>query len=173
MTDKIIIEPFNGDQAVADAVAALHLQVRLEQQQDGTNLFEPEVTPLDDSQPDLKNMRSYYVEPGGNFWIARDRASGRIVGFVGLKRQAGTVGVLKRMAVIKEYRRRGIGRRLTETLIAWAKEHRFTEITLGTGINEKARGLYLQLGFVDTGFGKDGADYQMRLDLTCGCPGTK
>lgn len=161
---EVTIEPFNGDQAVADTVADLHLQVRLGQRQDGTNEFHPDVTPLHDSQGDLRNMQGYYVEPGGNFWIARDSAH-QIVGFVGLKREPGDIGVLKRMAVINQYRRQGIGRLLGETLVSWARDHDFVAITLGTSVTEKAHDLYLQMGFVDTGFGKDGADYRMRLDL--------
>ncbi len=110
-------------------------------------------------------MQDYYVKPGGNFWVARDDTD-HIVGFVGLKRVSENVGALKRMAIIKEYRRRGIGQRLGETLIDWAKDHDFEAIELGTSVTEEAHDLYLKLGFVDIGFGKGGADYQMQLDLT-------
>lgn len=160
----ITIEPFDGNQAVADEVAAIHLQIRLGQREDGTSNY-PE-SKLYSSQSDLKGMASFYVGPDGNFWIARDNADDRIVGFIGLKRESEKAGVLKRLAVIPEYRRRGIGRMLVGALVGWAKEQGLITITLGTGRNEKAHDIYLSVGFVDTGFSEDGNDYRMRLDLT-------
>lgn len=164
--DKISIEPFNGDQSVADEVAKLHLDIRFGQIQDGTNSFHPEVTDIYDSQDDLKNMQEFYINPGGNFWIARDKNTGKIVGFVGLKKQSKEICKLKRMAVIESYRQQGIGQSLGEELINWAKNHGFKQVTLATGVNEKAHSLYKKLGFVDNGYGKGGADYRMKLDLT-------
>ena len=162
--DGITIEPFDGDQTVADEIAALHLQIRLGQREDGTSNYSEQK--LYSSQADLKAMADSYVRPGGNFWIARSSANGRIVGFVGLRCESENVGTLKRLAVLPEYRRHGIARKLVETLIGWAKERGFVMIKLGTGRNEKAHGLYLSAGFVDTGLSANGNDYLMRLDLT-------
>jgi len=161
--DNIVIEPFNGDQTVADAVAALHLQIRQGQREDGTSNYSE--SKLYGSQADLKGMADFYVKPGGNFWIARDTATGRIAGFIGLKCESEKAGVLKRLAVVPEYRRRGIARELVETLISWARQHKFATITLGTGRHEKAHDLYIQAGFIDTGLSENGNDYRMRLDF--------
>jgi GNAT superfamily N-acetyltransferase len=163
MTD-IIIEPFDGDQAVADEIAALHLQIRLDQRAEGINFLLPD-SDIYDSQKDLKNMTNFYLKPGGNFWIARDHVNGRIAGFIGLRHESGQTGVLKRLAVLPEYRRRGIARELVRTLVDWAKEQRFATIMLGTGKNEKARSIYLNAGFVVTRFSDNGNDLLMRLEL--------
>lgn len=162
-THKIVIEPFEGDQQVADAVAKLHLTIRLQQRKDGENDFL--TTPLYDSQPDLKGMQSYYVEPGGNFFIARDTSSNEIAGFIGLKKIGATEGEIKRMAVMPNYRRQKIGTRLVEAIVAWASEAGFTKISLYTGDKEKALDIYKSAGFSLISRRPERGDQLMTLDL--------
>lgn len=162
-TNKIVIEPFNGDQKVADEVAKLHLTVRLQQRKDGENDFI--TTPLHDSQPDLKGMQTYYVEPGGNFFIARDTSSDEITGFIGLKKVDDREAEIKRMAVTPAYRRQRIGTRLAEAAVAWASSAGFKKISLYTGDKEQAIDIYKAMGFSLISHRPERGDKLMTLDL--------
>ncbi len=157
---EIILEPFSGNQTEADTIAALHLQSRLRQLEDGENQF----SNLYESQEDLKNMGSYYVEPGGNFWIARDEHV--VAGFVGLRKTGEREGMLKRMAVMQEFRGQRIGQLLGRTLLDWAVENDYHKVHLSTGKDERARELvYEPLGFVVVGFSEEHQDHLMAVDL--------
>lgn len=163
ISSKIVIEPFSGDQAVADAVAELHLAIRLRQKEDGENDFI--TTNLYDSQTDLKGMGSYYVESGGNFFIAYDSNTREIVGFIGLKKVGDSEGQIKRMAVLPAYRRQGIGTHLSQTAINWAREAGFKKLHLYTGDGERAMRLYKGVGFTLEGYRPGRHDYLMTMDL--------
>ena len=161
---EIRIEPFDGSQELADTVATKHLEIRLRQRIDGENEFRSNIK---DSQPDLREMQKYYVEPGGNFWIAKDASSQAIAGFVGLKREAERHGRLKRMSVMPEFRGRQLGLRLARTLVTWALEQDFVLIKLSTGKDELARSLvYEPLGFTLVGFDASHDDHLMELRLS-------
>lgn len=159
---EVVIEPFDGDQAVADAVAAQHLSVRFQQREDGENQFR---TNIHQSQTDLKAMGAYYVEPGGNFFIARDVAASAIAGFVGLQKVSETEGRIKRMAVLPEYRRQHIGTRLAETAVKWAADAGFTRLVLATGENENAIHIYKAVGFEVVGYDDAHNDHLMAMSL--------
>ncbi|MES2971468.1 MAG: GNAT family N-acetyltransferase [Patescibacteria group bacterium] len=164
-TSEVIISPFDGDQATADTIAALHLDLRFWQREHGQNQFR---TNIRESQADLTNIGSYYVEPGGNFFIARDASDNVITGFVGLKRAQETEemeAVLKRLAVLPKYHRRGIGTLLVGALVEWAAESGFRKISLSTGEGENARSLYEKFGFVVVGFDEEHQDHLMELEL--------
>lgn len=159
----IKIEAFDGCQEVADEVAATHLEVRLRQRADGENWFRN----IEESQADLQGMQDYYVNPGGNFWIAREVSSAAIAGFVGLRHDGEGKGTLKRMAVVPDFRGHRLGQHLAGTLVDWAKEHDFERIGLSTGIDERACDLiYIPLGFTIIGFDSDHEDHLMELKLT-------
>ncbi len=99
---EIVIELFDNDQTITDTLAAHHLTVRLQQREDGENQFR---TNIHESQTDLRAIDSYYVEPGGSFFIARDVAADEAAGFIGLQKSDEAEGRIKRMAVLPEYRR--------------------------------------------------------------------
>lgn len=155
------VEPFNGDQATADAIAAYHLAVRFQQRADGESDFQGRIH---SSQADLKNMAVNYIEPGGNFFIARDE-TGAITGFVGLKKIGETEGEIKRMAVMPPYRRQGIGMQLAETAVTWAREAGFERLRVATGRRENAIHIYKAVGFVLLNETNEHNDHMMVLDL--------
>ncbi len=159
----IVVEQFNGDQAVADAVAAQHLAIRFLQRSQGEYEFARDIR---DSQADLQGMQGYYVEPGGNFWVARQASSRCIAGFVGLRNENAGEGRLKHMAVLPEYRGQQIGHQLARTLISWATSQDYNLIRLTTGNGERARSLvYEPLGFVTVGIDEANQDHLMELKL--------
>jgi GNAT superfamily N-acetyltransferase len=159
---EIVIEVFKGDQVVADSVAAYHLAVRLQQRRDGENQFR---TNIHDSQTDLKAIHSYYIKPGGNFFIARDTVTNAIAGFVGIKRLDTTTGRIKRMAVLPHYRRQHIGTHLIETAITWASDTGFKKLVLATGEHENAIHIYKAAGFELVGYDEAHTDYLMEIEL--------
>jgi ribosomal protein S18 acetylase RimI-like enzyme len=159
---EIVIEPFNGNQIVADAVAAHHLAVRMQQREDGENQFR---TNIHESQTDLRAIGAYYVEPGGNFFIARDVEADVVAGFIGLQKSAETEGRIKRMAVLPAYRRQHIGTRLAETAVKWAANAGFTRLILATGENENAIHIYRAIGFEVIGYDEAHNDHLMAMDL--------
>ena len=159
--NETIIEAFDSNQVCSETVAALHLGVRRLQVKEEQNNF----TDIYDSQVDLGNIDEHYVQPGGNFWIARDPSDLAIAGFVGLMRTSETEGLLKRMSVLPEYRRRHIGTLLAGSLVDWARDNGYSTITLGTGEKENAKPIYEEVGFVETGRLMRNRDYLMELNL--------
>ncbi len=142
-------------------IAALHLRIRRWQKAVGQNDFKGH---LMGSQADLKNLERYYIQPGGNFFIAKDGASD-IIGFVGLKNDGDGQGAFKRLAVIPEWQRKGVGKALVSTAIDWARNAGFTKLSLQTHDKEHARSLYVGLGFKTTGWVEERQDWIMELDL--------
>lgn len=160
---EVVIEPFNGDQAVADAVAAHHLAVRLRQMEEGESDFHGRIH---SSQSDLRGMQENYVEAGGNFFIARDVNADEIAGFIGLRKTGEGEGSIKRMAVLPAYRRQRIGTRLAQTAVSWARDAGFTRLKVATGQKEKAITIYKSVGFKLTGQDEKRGDILLSLDLT-------
>jgi RimJ/RimL family protein N-acetyltransferase len=65
------------------------------------------------------------------------------------------------MGIERRARKKGFGRELLDTAIAWARVNKLAWIDLGVfAHNEVARGLYKSVGFVETGLVKD----QFRVD---------
>lgn len=104
---------------------------------------------------DLRDIRASYMDiPGACFWVAE--ADERVVGTVGV-RPAGDGGdsgggselVLKRMAVRKDYRGRGIAAALGRTALGFARQQRGCRaVVLNTVmLQHEARALYERLGF--------------------------
>ena len=83
-------------------------------------------------QPDLNEIPGFYQTNNGNFWIAK--IDDKIVGTISLLDIGGRKGALRKMFVDKDYRGKefGIGQKLLNILIDWARQKGFTEIFLGT-----------------------------------------
>jgi GNAT superfamily N-acetyltransferase len=87
-----------------------------------------------------------FDKPGETLYVAV--LESRIVGVGGLNIDPysnATVGRLRRLYVLKEYRGIGIGKKITETILGKAKNY-YTTIVLKTD-NPKASKFYIRLGF--------------------------
>ena len=85
-----------------------------------------------EQQPDLSDIPNFYQKNKGNFWVAvRDN---EVIGTIALLDIGTNRGALRKMFVHADYRgpNWGVGQKLLDTLIDWAKEQHFKEILLGT-----------------------------------------
>jgi molybdopterin-guanine dinucleotide biosynthesis protein A/N-acetylglutamate synthase-like GNAT family acetyltransferase len=94
--------------------------------------------------PDLADPTMVYEA----VWVAL--AGDEVVGSVALRRVSATEVELKRMYLRPGLRGRGVGRKLLQMAIAWAREHRIERIALDTTEEmQAARRLYEANGFVE------------------------
>lgn len=98
---------------------------------------------------ELANLPGDYVPPSGRLLLAV--ADGKAMGCVALRKISNDVGEMKRLYVRPSFRSRGLGRTLTETLIAEAKEIGYTKLRLDTlpGKMDRAIGMYRAFGFTE------------------------
>ena len=83
---------------------------------------------------------------GGTFLVLY--AGGRPVAGGGVKRDADGVAEIKRMYVVPEARRQGLGRRLLEALEDAARELRYRAVRLDTGARQPhAQAMYERAGY--------------------------
>ncbi len=85
-----------------------------------------------EDQPDLKEVESFYMEPGGNFWGAF--IDGELVGSIALVKFDERAGAVRKMFVKKEFRGKelNIAQELLEVLISFCHENGIDAIYLGT-----------------------------------------
>lgn len=85
-----------------------------------------------DDQPDLKQIESFYMVPGGNFWGAF--IDGELVGSIALVKFDEREGAVRKMFVKKEFRGKelNIAQELLEVLIVFCRENGIDHIYLGT-----------------------------------------
>jgi len=119
LNNSFTVNPFDPAVDNPAEIAQLHLEVRQGQITDDDNIF----SDLLASQRDLNAIDVFYIEPGGNFFVARDSSSGMIAGFVGIRNEGNGIGQIKRLAVIKPFRHRGIGFALVDAAVSWASKH--------------------------------------------------
>ena len=87
--------------------------------------------------------------------IDGDLASGRIVAYGGIA-VSGESADIHNIAVVEEFRRQGIARRLIARLERWAKDQGVSEILLEMRVgNAEARPLYQSLGYREVRVRKD------------------
>lgn len=90
---------------------------------------------------DLANPAAYYDAA----WVLTD--NNVVVGSVAIRR-VGREAELKRMYLRASYRGSGLGHRLLDTALDWARRHRLTAVVLQTIAEmDTARGLYEATGF--------------------------
>lgn len=95
---------------------------------------------------DADRMPGVYVAPLGGLWIAASGASG--VGCVALRPLDAETAEVKRMFVDPEWRGRGVGRALMDTVISGARARGYRALRLGTLHDmTAAQALYSSLGF--------------------------
>ncbi len=83
-------------------------------------------------QPDLQAISIFYLQNGGNFWVAV--YGDQIVGTIGLLNIGNGQGVIRKMFVHSNHRGAslGVAQQLLNTLIAWCETKQIDEIFLGT-----------------------------------------
>jgi GNAT superfamily N-acetyltransferase len=155
------IAPFQRGTDIPSDIARTHLEIRQWQESINQNTF----IDILDSQADLKALNKYYVAQGGNFFIAKD-SKHRIIGFIGLRNEGNGHCVMRRLAVVPDWQRKGVGTALIAVAMSWAEQHNFTKLSLHTGISEKARPLYEKFGFKALSFRESRQDYYMELNFS-------
>jgi putative acetyltransferase len=125
-------------------------------------LFEP------GDRPYLEQPRQKIIEPGGEIFFAL-RGSEVVGTCAALPRDQTTVELVK-LAVLESARGRGLGRKLTEAVIEWARRRQARKLVLVSSTKlQQALRLYERLGFrygelpADTGY--ETADIYMELTL--------
>jgi molybdenum cofactor guanylyltransferase len=112
---------------------------------------------------DLADPEASYVAA----WVVLDGDS--VVGSVAFQDRGAGVLLLRRMYLVPAARGRGIGRRLVEVALGWAREHDYREIVLDTmEAMTEARALYESVGFgpgdpIDDRQGCCRVHYRLRL----------
>lgn len=79
---------------------------------------------------DYDNVQREYFENGGTFLVILD--DGKVVGTGGIRQLNPQICELRRMFILKEYRGRGLGTRLLEELLHFARQCGHTAIRLNT-----------------------------------------
>jgi putative acetyltransferase len=102
---------------------------------------------------DLIGIEGHYKKSDGEcFWVAEETIDKQIISTTGIRnlKQYASTCELKRMYVVKEYRRLGIGQKLLDTAVDFAKRIGYSRILLDSSkYLEAARTLYLKNGFVN------------------------
>lgn len=113
-------------------------------------IFTKEAWSLAQVKEELGGARRLYIGA-----IDGDLASGRIVGYGGIA-LSGESADIHNIAVVEQFRRQGIARRLIARLERWAKDQGASEILLEMRVgNTEARPLYQSLGYREVRVRKD------------------
>jgi len=114
------------------------------------DVYEKEFDFIGYDRPDIYSIPVTYQKSGnGNFWVALDGEE--VVGTVGILGKTDELAYLKRMIVKKEFRQQGLGQKLLQTAIDFAREYGFKTIYAGTvEENINAIKFYKQHGFVES-----------------------
>ena len=113
-------------------------------------IFTKEAWSLAQVKEELGGARRLYIGA-----IDGDLASGRIVGYGGIA-MSGESADIHNIAVVEQFRRQGIARRLIARLERWAKDQGASEILLEMRVgNAEARPLYQSLGYSEVRVRKD------------------
>ena len=102
-----------------------------------------------DDQPDLNDIYSSYIKPGGGFWLALDD-NGDVAGTIALMKKEPIYGVLKKFFVLEPYRgrERGVSSKLFEILIEHAHKTGIKQLVLDTpAACKRAHSFYKREGF--------------------------
>ena len=101
-----------------------------------------------DDFPDIDNVRAHYFENNGMFLVLMN--DGRVVGSGAIRHLDDDTCELKRMFFLKDYRGRGLGKKLLQMLLAFAREAGYRRVRLDTLDAQKqaqALKLYNRHGF--------------------------
>ena len=91
---------------------------------------------------ELGRIEDYY---GDTFWVAEDDG---VIGMVGIERHAQDTAEVRRMAVARAHRRKGIGRALLAAAEAFCRKAGYRKLLLSTSeLQSAARRLYESAGY--------------------------
>lgn len=95
---------------------------------------------------ELGRIEEYYFKrPDQGFWVAE---AGAVIGMVGIERCEGDTAELRRMAVARAHRKKGIGRALLATAEAFCLKHGYRKLVLSTSeLQQAAAQLYQSSGY--------------------------
>ncbi len=99
---------------------------------------------------ELSRIETYYLgRPGQAFWVAE---GGGVLGMAGIERRSDSCAELRRMAVERSQRRRGIARRLLGVAEGFCREAGYRSVALSTSeLQVAAMKLYESCGYRRTG----------------------
>ncbi len=85
-----------------------------------------------EGQPDLLDIETNYIQPGGGFWGAIHE--GELIGTIALMDTGHAAGAIRKMFVKKEFRGKelGIAQQLLKILIDYCRGRGITDLYLGT-----------------------------------------
>ncbi|MBE9170449.1 GNAT family N-acetyltransferase [Pleurocapsales cyanobacterium LEGE 06147] len=99
-----------------------------------------------DSLTDIDNFQSEYFNNTGTFLVLVDNH--RVVGSGAIRRINNDICELKRMFFLKDYRGRGLGMKIAQKLLNFAKKTEYKKVRLDTRKEmTQALKLYKKLGF--------------------------
>lgn len=114
---------------------------------------------------DWENKKNQFAKPGEAFYAAR--YDGRLVGVCGVNRDPYTkddsMGRLRRLYVLPQVRRMGVGRQLVERAIIDAQNH-FNAVRLRT-LDDQSASFFEAAGFRAIE-GQDEATHEMKFDVS-------
>jgi len=97
---------------------------------------------------DLENIKSYYINSGGNFWLAINKENSELVGTVGIRKIDEINAEFKRFYVKENYRDKHIGHELYKIAEKFAIDNNFKTLYLVSGNkSEKACKMYYKKGW--------------------------
>jgi len=98
-------------------------------------------------RPDIYNISgTYQKNKCNNFWVALN--GGELIGTVGILGKTEELAYLKRMVIKKEFRKQGLGKKLLQTALEFAKKYGYKTIYAGTVMeNPNAIQFYEHHGF--------------------------
>lgn len=98
---------------------------------------------------DVDNFQSAYIENDGIFLVITDKD--QVIGTGAIRKIDEQTCELKRFWLLFEYHGQGLGYRMMQELLAFARQKGYTRIRLETDRNEQSRAynFYKRLGFYD------------------------
>lgn len=98
----------------------------------------------------------------GRFWVATEKE--KVIGTVAIRDMGNNIAKLNRMFVLVDYHGSGVGQKLLDMAINFAKDQEYSEIILNTNLlMHRAHRFYEKNGFVK--FAEDHEEFHYRLVL--------
>lgn len=100
---------------------------------------------------DLLDIETAYFNKGGFFWLAISDED-RVIGCIGIKPENEKQAEVKRLFIIPNLKRQGIGTKLLDTLESYAKEKKFKTLKIHLGDIKyyyESRYFYTNKGYIE------------------------